>query len=62
MNLVVAATRRTLAVRRRGVTPEEVREDAEARVHMEAVMSSNSPEDAAEWLLGWLDRRKGERA
>ncbi len=61
LNLISAATRRVLHSRRRILDPVEVREDAEARVHLEQVMNRDSPQIAAEWLLGWLERRREDR-
>ena len=62
LNLISAQTRRVLLRRRRILDPIEVREDAEARVHLETVMNGTSPQVAAEWLLGWLERRREDRA
>jgi len=62
LNLISAQTRRVLLRRRRILDPIEVREDAEARVHLENVMNGTSPQIAAEWLLGWLERRREDRA
>lgn len=61
LNLISAQTRRVLLRRRRILDPIEVREDAEARVHLESVMNGTSPQIAAEWLLGWLERRREDR-
>jgi DNA primase len=61
-NLIAAAARRQLA-RRVGIgDAEQIREDREARLHLEALGSANMGVAAAEWLLGWLHRRMEERS
>jgi DNA primase len=61
-NLIAAAVRRQLA-RRSGIgEAEQIREDREARLHLEELTSANMGVAAAEWLLGWLHRRMEERS
>ncbi len=61
-NLIAAAVRRELAARSGVGGPELIREDREARLHLEALMTPNEGPGAAEWLLGWLHRRVSERS
>ncbi len=61
MNLISATVRRELSRRLRITDPAEIREDAESRVQLERLMTRDSPQVAAEWLLGWLERRREER-
>jgi len=61
MNLISAAVRRGLSLRLRITDPVQIREDAEARVHLEHLLLRDTPQLAAEWLLGWLQRRSEER-
>ncbi len=61
LNLISAAVRRVLSTRLRITEAVEIREDAEARVHLERLTTRDSPQIAAEWLLGWLERRREER-
>ena len=61
-NLIAAAVRRQLAQRSGTGDPELIRDDAEARLHLEALGSAIASAEAAEWLLGWLHRRMEERA
>ncbi len=61
LNLISATVRRALARRLRITDAAEIREDAEARVQLERLMTRESPQIAAEWLLGWLERRREER-
>ena len=61
MNLISAAVRRELSRRLRITDPVEIREDSEARVRLEQLLTRESPQVAAEWLLGWLHRRSEER-
>ena len=60
-NLIAAAVRRELGRRLRITDPDEIREDSEARVRLEALSTRDSAQSAGEWLLGWLKRRTGER-
>ncbi len=61
MNLISAAVRRALSRRLRITDSVEIREDAEARVRLEQLLTRDTPQGAAEWLLGWLERRREER-
>jgi DNA primase len=61
-NLIGAAVRRQLAQRSGTGDPELIRDDADARLHLEALGAAISSAEAAEWLLGWLHRRMEERA
>jgi len=56
-NLIAAAVRRTLAGGRASDDPEVIRDDAEARVKMEALNESDQSPASSSWLLGWLERR-----
>ncbi len=61
-NLIAAAVRREL---QRGTDVNDaarVRDDREAHVHLDGLSRPDRAVVAAEWLLGWLDRRSGERA
>jgi DNA primase len=61
-NLIAAAVRRQLA-RRSGIgDADQIREDREARLHLEELTTANMGVAAAEWLLGWLHRRMEERS
>jgi DNA primase len=61
-NLIAAAVRRQLA-RRAGVADDdEIREDRDARLHLEELGAANAGVGSAEWLLGWLHRRMEERS
>ena len=55
-NLIGAAARRALA-QRRSDGDESIRDDRDARLHLEELGSPVSGSSAAEWLLGWLHRR-----
>ena len=57
-NLISAAVRRHLAAGRTSDDPEVIRQDAEARVKMEALSDRERSLDAAGWLLGWLEARR----
>jgi DNA primase len=61
-NLIAAAVRRQLAQRAGIGDTEQIREDREARLHLEELGSANTGVTAAEWLLGWLHRRMEERS
>ena len=61
MNLIAATVRRELSRRLRITDAVAIREDSEARVQMEHLHIGQSPQGAAEWLLGWLQRRNEER-
>ena len=41
--------------------PERIRDDRDARLHLEELGRSISSASASEWLLGWLHRRTDER-
>jgi DNA primase len=61
-NLIAAAVRRQLA-RRGGIADDEqIREDRDARLHLEELGAANTGASSAEWLLGWLHRRMEERS
>jgi DNA primase len=61
-NLIAAAVRRQLA-RRAGIADDdEIREDRDARLHLEELGAANVGVGSAEWLLGWLHRRMEERS
>ncbi len=62
MNLIAAAARRMLSTRLRITDPAEIREDAEARVQLDQMLTGQAPETAAERLLTWLKRRNEECA
>jgi radical SAM superfamily enzyme YgiQ (UPF0313 family) len=61
-NLIAAAVRRQLARRTGNGDPDLIRDDAEARLHLEELGTPIASAAAAEWLLGWLHRRMEERA
>ncbi|MCU1392010.1 MAG: dnaG [Ilumatobacteraceae bacterium] len=61
MNLIAATVRRELGLRKRITDNSAIREDSEARVHLEQLLIPQAPQAAAEWLLGWLQRRNEER-
>ncbi|MCU1389482.1 MAG: dnaG, partial [Ilumatobacteraceae bacterium] len=61
MNLIAATVKRELSQRLRITDSVAIREDAEARVHLEQLLIPQAPQAAAEWLLGWLQRRNEER-
>jgi len=60
-NLIAAAVRRTLASTPVGDDRDRVRDDAEAVLQVQRLDDPNSGADASEWLLGWLNRRIGQR-
>ena len=61
-NLIAAAVRRELRQSPTGpATPTSIRDDAEARVHLEELADAIPAAPAAEWLLGWLHRRMEQR-
>ncbi len=60
-NLISAAVRRELSRRLRITDDDAIREDSEARVQLEQLHTRVAPQIAAEWLLGWLQRRSEER-
>jgi DNA primase len=61
-NLIAAAVRRQLAQRTGIGDEDQIREDREARLHLEELGAANTGVAAAEWLLGWLHRRMEERS
>ncbi|MCU1397357.1 MAG: dnaG, partial [Acidimicrobiales bacterium] len=61
MNLIAATVKRELSQRLRITDSVAIREDAEARVQLEQLLIPQAPQAAAEWLLGWLQRRNEER-
>jgi DNA primase len=60
-NLIAAAVRRELRHSPRTADPESIRDDAEARVHLEELTGQIPAASSAEWLLGWLHRRMEQR-
>ena len=60
-NLIAAAVRRELGRRLKVVDVAEIREDGEARLQLDQLQTGGPPQIAAEWLLGWLERRNEER-
>ncbi len=60
-NLIAAAVRRELARRVRVTDPDAIRVDIDARLQLEALDDPATAVDAAEVLLGWLDRHNEER-
>jgi DNA primase len=60
-NLVSAAVRRELGRRVVNLDPDEIRADRDARLALESLDDPNGADDAAEALLGWLQRRSEER-
>jgi DNA primase len=60
-NLIAAAVRRELREAPRSGDPVAVRDDAEARLHLEELVDPIPAASAAEWLLGWLHRRMEQR-
>lgn len=60
-NLIAAASRRVLSTPLAGLDPDRIREDREARLQVEELGSQIKGAEAAEWLLGWLHRRTGQR-
>lgn len=61
-NLISAAVRRELGTRSPTSDPDRIRDDAEARVRMEALSDGSLGPDEAGWLLGWLEGRMEARA
>ena len=61
-NLIAAAVRRELAERSPTSDSARIRDDAEARVRMEALSDGSLGLDEAGWLLGWLEGRMEARA
>ncbi len=61
MSLIAAAVRRELSRRLKLTDSALIREDVEARLHLEELLIPQAPQAAAEWLLGWLQRRNEER-
>ena len=61
-NLIAAAVRRELAERSGVSDPARIRDDAAARVRMEALSDGSLGLDEAGWLLGWLEGRMEARA
>jgi DNA primase len=60
-NLIAAAVRRELRQAPRSGDPAAVRDDAEARLHLEELGAPIPAAAASEWLLGWLHRRMEQR-
>ena len=61
MNLIAATVRRELGQRLKLTDPVAIREDGEARVQLSRLAIRDAPQPAAEWLLGWLQKRTEER-
>jgi DNA primase len=61
--LIAAAARRELRARSRLTDPAAIEEDRVARLDVDALndIDPTRASAAAESLLGWLDRRTGER-
>ena len=59
-NLIGAAVRRQLAQPRRIGDVDHIRDDAQARLQLEALSAPIPGAGAGEWLLGWLHRRMEE--
>jgi DNA primase len=59
-NLIAAAVRRELARRVSGTDPAQIRANRDARLALEQMDDAASAEDAAELLLGWLQRGNEE--
>jgi DNA primase len=60
-NLVAAAVRRELARRVHETDPAEILANRDARLALEQIDLPGQGDDAAELLLGWLQRRNEER-
>ena len=60
-NLIAAAVRRELSGTMSVSDSARIREDAEARVRMEALSASEQGLESAGWLLGWLEGRREGR-
>jgi DNA primase len=60
-NLIAAAVRRELARRVSVSDPAEILADRDARLALEEIEQTTGSTDAAEALLGWLQRRSEER-
>lgn len=60
-NLIAAAVRRELAARVHIVDPDAIRDARDARLQLERLDQPESASDAAEALLGWLERCAKER-
>jgi DNA primase len=60
-NLITAAVRRELVRTSAGSDPARIRDDADARVRMEALSTDEQGLEAAGWLLGWLEGRREGR-
>ncbi len=60
-NLIAAAVRRELARRVNETDPVEILANRDARLALERFDEPNAGNDAAELLLGWLQRRNEER-
>jgi DNA primase len=56
-NLIAAAVRRELGRAGRTTDAEIIRQDREARLHLEDLQAGNGAVAAAEWLLVWLEGR-----
>jgi DNA primase len=61
MNLIAAEVRREITRRLQIEDQARYHEDKEARVQLERLLNRDAPQAAAEWLLGWLQKRNEER-
>jgi DNA primase len=59
INLIGAATRRILTRSHRRGEEDSIRDDREARLHLEGLVGTPPDPNAAEWLLGWIAERSG---
>jgi DNA primase len=59
-NLIGAAVRRELSRKSRNLDPDILRDARDARLQLENLDDALTGVAAAEWLLGWLDRRSEE--
>jgi DNA primase len=60
-NLIAAAVRRELARRVRVLDADRLADDRQARLELETGQGGPPSPAAAEWLLGWLERRNEHR-
>jgi DNA primase len=60
-NLIAATTRRLLTRQVRAVDPDELMAMREARLQLELIDDAEAADDAAEALLGWIQRVSEER-
>jgi DNA primase len=60
-NLISATTRRLLVRQVQATEPDELREMRDARLQLELIDDAEAADDAAEALLGWIQRVSEER-